>query len=53
VWENYGIKIDGIKLDNLRFANDIVLIAGSNEELQRMEAEQLEECKKGGFEAII
>ena len=35
-WSNKGIMIDGIILNNLRFADDIVLIAKSSEELCTM-----------------
>lgn len=35
-WENKGISIDGKKLSNLRFADDIALISNSNIELQEM-----------------
>ena len=35
-WDNKGIRIDGEYLNHLRFADDIVLIAESVEELQEM-----------------
>lgn len=39
-WENKGIKVDGKWLSNLRFADDVVLISSSLDELQEM-AEEL------------
>ena len=35
-WEKYGINIDGKRLNNLRFADDIVLVGQSREEIQKM-----------------
>ena len=39
-WENYGIKIDGEQITNLRFADDIVLFSETAADLQKM-AEEL------------
>ncbi len=35
-WENKGIKINGKFFNNLRFADDVVVVAGSAEDLQVM-----------------
>ena len=35
-WENFGYNIDGQNLTNLRFADDIILIAKTKAELQEM-----------------
>lgn len=35
-WDELGIRVDGEYLSNLRFADDIVLISESGEDLQRM-----------------
>ena len=34
-WNNYGIKIDDDFFKNFRFANNIVPVAGSSDELQK------------------
>lgn len=49
-WENKGIKINGERLNNLRFAGD-VLIAGSKEEIEEMGNEFIEASKKAGLKA--
>ena len=36
VWDDSGISINGDKLHNLRFADDIILLSRSIEELKRM-----------------
>ncbi|EYC28837.1 hypothetical protein Y032_0007g3453 [Ancylostoma ceylanicum] len=35
-WDDYGLSVSGNQLNNLRFADDVVLIAKSTEELQAM-----------------
>lgn len=50
-WQNKGININGNNLNNLRFADDIVLISNDAEELQQMVSELQEECAKVGLEA--
>lgn len=35
-WQNNGINIDGVRLNHLRFADDIVIIANTGEELKNM-----------------
>ncbi|XGW20478.1 hypothetical protein V3C99_003905 [Haemonchus contortus] len=44
-WDDKGINIDGRKLSNLRFADDIVLISQNREELQQM-VEELDDVSK-------
>lgn len=34
LWKNKGIKIDGIRLNHLRFVNYIIIITSNKEELQ-------------------
>lgn len=45
-WEGKGIKINGRKLSNLRFADDLIIFAGSVEELEIMIAELCAAFKK-------
>ena len=35
-WDSYGLSINGSKLNNLRFADDIIIIAKSSKELEIM-----------------
>ena len=46
-----GININGVRLSNLRFADDIVLFAESEEQLKDMIEELNKEGKKGWNEA--
>ncbi|PIO66121.1 hypothetical protein TELCIR_12176 [Teladorsagia circumcincta] len=48
-WDDKGINIDGKKLSNLRFADDIVLISQRQEELQQMVKESNEVGKVIGL----
>ncbi len=48
-WEEKGIKIQGEMLNNLRFADDVILISCSREELQQMANEFEKESKKAGL----
>lgn len=48
-WENLGVEINGTKLNNLRFADDVVLIASSKEELETMIIELSAESVKHGL----
>lgn len=48
-WENYGIPIDGEKLNHLRFADDIVLITNNLKEAETMVKELEAESKKIGM----
>ena len=52
-WENLGIKINGERLSNLRFANDVVLVAESAENLQSMIDDLVMESKKAGLEVNL
>ncbi|VDO18177.1 unnamed protein product [Brugia timori] len=46
-WGERGVEVDGVKLSNLRFADDVALIAQNKEEIQQM----AEELKVAGQEA--
>ena len=46
-WDSYGLSINGFKLNNLRFAEGIVIIAKSSRELEAM----LYELKQVGSNA--
>jgi len=46
-WD-YGISINGLRLNNLRFADDIILIGKRKEEFARMGIELFKECEKRG-----
>ena len=48
-WDNKGMMINGERLNHLRFADDIVLISNSCEELQEMLNEINSESKKLGM----
>src|SRR5438477_9885696 len=48
-WDNKGITINGVKLNHLRFADDIVLITNSDEEAQEMLNELNQESNKLGM----
>ena len=48
-WEEKGIKIDGEFINHLRFADDIVLLASTFEELQEMLQELNKESKRVGL----
>lgn len=52
-WKDKGLQINGTKLSNLRFADDIVLISESMEELVGMIKELNEEGKKAGLSINI
>ncbi len=45
-----GLKIDGEYLNNLRFADDIVLLSNSGENLGKMISDLHRESLKSGFE---
>ena len=49
-WENEGIKINGRFLNNLRFADDIILLSSNKESLEKMGEELMSESEKGGLE---
>ena len=48
-----GIKIAGRNINNLRYANDITLIAKSEEELKRLLMEVKQESEKAGLKLSI
>ena len=48
-----GIKIAGRNINNLRYANDITLIAESEEELKRLLMEVKRESEKAGLKLSI
>ena len=52
-WEDKGIKIDGKRLSNLRFADDIFLIGESREEVENLIQELIVACKKVGLEINV
>lgn len=49
-WEKFGIHINGRRLSNLRFADDIVLLSESPSQLQVMVNTLHEESRKAGLE---
>ncbi|TKR58647.1 hypothetical protein L596_030063 [Steinernema carpocapsae] len=48
-WEDRGLNINGRRISNLRFADDIVLIADTEEELQLMVTELQEASRRSGL----
>ena len=48
-WDNKGIRINGEKLNHLRFADDIVLISNNGEEVEEMLNELNQESNKLGM----
>ena len=48
-----GIKIAGIKINNLRYADDTTLMAESNEELKSLLMKVKEESEKAGLKLNI
>ena len=49
-WEKKGINVNGKYLNNLRFADDIVLISSNIEELRGMIIDLIKESKKARLE---
>ena len=49
----YGIKIAGININNLRYADDTTLTAESEEELKSLLMKVKEESKKAGLKLNI
>ncbi len=45
-WDNYSLKIDGELLNNLKFADDIVLISDDRKDLQNMVSDLLNDSQK-------
>jgi hypothetical protein len=50
-WEEYGMSINGMRLHNLRFADDLILISGNKDELERMGEELFAKCDEWGLQA--
>lgn len=48
-WDNYGLKIDGVQINNLRFADDIVLIGKNSEEINVMIEDLVQQGAKVGL----
>ncbi|KAI5717819.1 hypothetical protein M8J77_011797 [Diaphorina citri] len=48
-WDNMGVSIDGSTLNNLRFADDVVLVASKKEDLKRMLEDLNKESNKHGL----
>ena len=48
-----GIKIAGRNINNLRYADDTILMAGSEEELKSLLMKMKEESEKVGFKLNI
>ena len=44
-----GVKVGGRNINNLRYADDTTLIAGSNDDLQRMLDKVIMESEKAGM----
>ena len=47
-WDQYGLNIDGEKLNHLKFADDVILIATNMEEAERMLNDLNRESKNCG-----
>ncbi len=52
-WENFGIKIDGVFLNHLRFADDIVLISEKRNEIEILLNELIASSAKAGLQINI
>ena len=50
-WQQLGVKIDGKMLNEIRFADDVVLISQNKQELADMMTNLFEECKISGLKA--
>ena len=50
-WEKYGIIVNGTSINNLRFADDIILIARSINELKKMGEELFKKSAEIGLQA--
>ncbi len=48
-WQEMGIKINGEWINNIRFADDVVIIAKDTEELKKMSEELIRESRKAGL----
>ena len=45
-----GLEVNGMAINNIRFADDTVLLASTEEELQRLHDKINESCKAYGME---
>ena len=52
-WENKGVKIEGVFLSNLRFADDIFICTETPQELQQMLQELSDESRQIGLKMNI
>jgi hypothetical protein len=52
-WDQFGMKIEGRILNELRFADDVVLISQDKEDLLKMMESLFDACKKSGLKANI
>ncbi|KAI5749413.1 hypothetical protein M8J76_007135 [Diaphorina citri] len=52
-WEEYGINVDGKKINNLRFADDVVLMSENHEDMEKMINELRVRSKLRGLEINI
>lgn len=52
-WSDYGLRVDGEKLNHLRFADDIVLITETTADAERMLNELNTESEKAGLRINI
>ncbi len=48
-WDDMGLKVDGEYLNNLTFADDIVLLSNSGEDLEKMISDLHRESLKVGL----
>lgn len=48
-WEEKGIRIDGKRLNNLRFADDVILVSSQVDELGKMAADLKKVCEEVGL----
>lgn len=48
-WDDYGININGVLLNHLRFADDLILISENPETLQKMIEQLVRESEKVGL----
>lgn len=48
-WNNFGLKIKGSLLNILKFADDVVFVAGNSADLQKMLDDLYTESKKAGL----
>lgn len=49
-WEEVGIRVNGKRLNNLKFADDIVLMGESRKEIEKMLSEPIKACGEPDLE---